>query len=56
MCLNLWLLGCCCALGLATCAAPGWWRAGRPRDVHRSYAEVGVSKGLGVGFSAFSEY
>ena len=32
--------GCCFALGRATCNAPAWWRAGRPREVHRSYAEV----------------
>ena len=33
-----WLLG-CFALGLAACGPP-WWRKGRPRTVHRSYAEV----------------
>ncbi|CAE7201793.1 MTERF5 [Symbiodinium sp. CCMP2456] len=33
-----WLLG-CFALGLAACG-PVWWRKGRPRTMHRSYAEV----------------
>ena len=33
-----WLLG-CCVLGLSACGPP-WWRKGRPRTVHRSYAEV----------------
>eukprot|EP00439_Symbiodinium_sp_Y106_P008819 s8097_g1.t1 len=33
-----WLLG-WCVLGLSACGPP-WWRKGRPRTVHRSYAEV----------------
>ena len=33
-----WLLD-CFALGLAACG-PHWWKKGRPRTTHRSYAEV----------------
>ena len=39
-CMELGLLGCCCALCPIASVAPAWWRAGRPREVHRSYAEV----------------
>ena len=41
------LLGCfaCC---LAAFAVPAWWRAGRPRTMHRSYAEVELLSQLAV--------
>ncbi|CAE7201800.1 MTERF6 [Symbiodinium sp. CCMP2456] len=35
---STWLLH-CFTLGLAACGPP-WWRKGRPRTTHRSYAEV----------------
>ena len=38
----------CFAAGRGASGAPAWWRAGRPRTVHRSYAEVELLSHLAV--------